>query len=214
MVEVYDSHEQGERVKSWLRENGSAIVMGLVLAFGGLFGFKQWQLWETSQSQQAAAEYEALQVLLREDRIDDAVANFAALNEEHADSAYVTLAALRMARARVDTNQLGLAIGLLETARDNAAPEALRVIVSERLARLYLATGAFDQATAELDRAAASDSGFASHFEELRGDIFLAQGERQQARAAYQRALELSEAGVGYLPLLEMKIDDLAGDES
>lgn len=73
MVEVYDSHEQGERVKSWLRENGSAIVMGLLLAFGGLFGFKQWQLWETSQSQQAAAEYEALQVLLREDRSQIAI---------------------------------------------------------------------------------------------------------------------------------------------
>ena len=39
MVEIYDAHEQGEIVKKWLRENGSAIVMGLVIAFGGLFGF-------------------------------------------------------------------------------------------------------------------------------------------------------------------------------
>ena len=43
MSELYDTHEQGERVKSWLRENGSAIIMGLVLAFGLMFGFKQWQ---------------------------------------------------------------------------------------------------------------------------------------------------------------------------
>ena len=53
MVEVYDAHEQGEIVKKWLTENGSAIVMGLVIAFGGLFGVKQWQVWQESNRQQA-----------------------------------------------------------------------------------------------------------------------------------------------------------------
>ena len=46
MVEIYDDREQGERVKKWLLENGSAIVMGLVIAFGGLFGMNQWQAWQ------------------------------------------------------------------------------------------------------------------------------------------------------------------------
>ena len=60
MSDLYDTHEQGERVKNWLRENGSAIVMGLVLAFGLMFGFKQWQIWETSKRQQASAEYQVM----------------------------------------------------------------------------------------------------------------------------------------------------------
>ncbi len=79
MVEVYDSHEQSERVKGWLRENGSAIVMGLVLAFGGLFGFKQWQVWDENKAKQASGEYETMLELLQEDRLDDAVANFEVL---------------------------------------------------------------------------------------------------------------------------------------
>ncbi|HET6592032.1 MAG TPA: tetratricopeptide repeat protein, partial [Xanthomonadales bacterium] len=58
MVEIYDQHEQSEIVKKWLRENGGAIVLGLVLAFGGLFGFRQFQFWQDSKQQQASAEYE------------------------------------------------------------------------------------------------------------------------------------------------------------
>ena len=60
MVEIDDTHEQGEIVKSWLKENGGAIVLGLVLAFGSLFGIKQWQIWDTNQRQQASAEYEVM----------------------------------------------------------------------------------------------------------------------------------------------------------
>jgi len=58
MVEIYDDLEQSKAVKKWLSENGSAIVMGLVIAFGGLFGFKQWQGWQESNKQQASAEFE------------------------------------------------------------------------------------------------------------------------------------------------------------
>ena len=76
MSDLYDTHEQGERVKSWLRENGSAIVMGLVLAFGLMFGFKQWQSWQISKRQQASAEYQVLSGLVSENNMDAAVANY------------------------------------------------------------------------------------------------------------------------------------------
>lgn len=54
MVDTFNTHDQGEAVKKWLQENGSAIVMGLVIAFGGLFGFKQWQAWQETSKQQAS----------------------------------------------------------------------------------------------------------------------------------------------------------------
>jgi hypothetical protein len=37
-VELYDEHEQSERVRRWIKEYGFSIVLGLVLAFGGIFG--------------------------------------------------------------------------------------------------------------------------------------------------------------------------------
>lgn len=210
MAEVYDSYEQSERVKGWLRENGGAIVMGLVLAFGGLFGFKQWQNWEDTQAKQASGEYEMLVELLLEDRLDDAVSNFEVLRTEFTDSSYTALAALQMASARVESNQIELAISLLEGALPAAQPEPVKVIIRERLARLYLDQGNSEAALRLIDTPG-SATGFESRFEELRGDIHRANGDLEAALASYQEALALSDDGVGYRPLLEMKIEALGG---
>ena len=86
MIEIYDAHEQSEVVKKWLSENGSAIVMGLVIAFGGLFGFKQWQGWQESNKQQASAEFEVMSELLTAGQLDAAMSNFQNLQDNYATS--------------------------------------------------------------------------------------------------------------------------------
>lgn len=208
MVEIYDTHEQGERVKGWLRENGGSILMGLVLAFGGLFGFKQWQLWQVNKSRQAAAEYQTMADYLAEDQLDAAVANYETLKTEYPSSAYLPLANLQMAAARIDAGQPELATALLEQAMNEGEPEPLRVIARTRLARLKLDLGDPEGAMELLD-GAASEAGFESRFAEIRGDIYRAQGETGRAIEEYRKALELQETGIGYRPLLEMKLEAL-----
>ncbi len=144
MSDLYDTHEQGERVKSWLRENGSAIVMGLVLAFGLMFGFRQWQSWETSKRQQASAEYQVLASLIKSDNMDAAVSNYEVLKTEYPKSAYTSMAALMMAKARVFSGQFDLAARDLEFAMEHAQPAPVKVIARERLARLKLSQGDID----------------------------------------------------------------------
>ena len=116
MVETYNAHDQGEAVKKWLQDNGSAIVMGLVIAFGGLFGFKQWQSWQENNRQQASAEFQVMGALLATDQIDAAMDNFQTLKDEHARSPYTSMAALQMARARLELKQPDLAIDHLKYA--------------------------------------------------------------------------------------------------
>ena len=210
MVEIYDSHEQGERVKGWLRENGGAILMGLVIAFGGLFGFKQWQLWQVNKSRQAFAEYQTLVDYLDRDQLDAAVANYETLRSEHSASAYVALAALQMAKARVESGQADLAVGLLEKAMRDGEPAPVRVIARERLARVKLDLGEPGEALALLD-AAPSTTGFEARFAEIRGDAYRALGQTEQAVAQYRMALEQAQSGVGYRPLVEMKLEALGG---
>ncbi|KAA9132026.1 tetratricopeptide repeat protein [Marinihelvus fidelis] len=211
MVEVYDSVEQSERVKGWLRENGGAIIMGLVLAFGGLFGFKQWQVWDQNKSQRASAEYEVLLEELAEERLDPAVANFETLKADHAGSAYTHLAALSMARARVESGQGELAVSLLESVMKSGEPAPLREIARERLARLKIDLGDAEAALALID-AALTETGFESRYAEIRGDALAALGRNADAIAAYTEALERQETGIGFRPLLEMKRDALEAD--
>ena len=219
MVEVYDAHEQGEIVKKWLAENGSAIVMGLVIAFGGLFGFKQWQSWQVSNRQQASVEFEVIGELLTAGQMDAAMANFQILKDDYAKSPYTSMAALQFARARIESNQPDLAIGLFEFVIENGYPKAMAVVARERLARVLLDQGEPDRALSVL--AGAEDlTGFESRYAEVRGDIHFEQGRMAEAETAYLEALDLLEEGAGDRQKLVMKLESMgaeipsAGNES
>jgi predicted negative regulator of RcsB-dependent stress response len=211
MVEIYDAHEQGEIVKKWLSENGSAIVMGLVIAFGGLFGFKQWQGWQENSRQQAAVEFEVMTDLLSAGQLDAAVANFQNLKDDYAKSPYTSMAALQFARARIAANQAGLAVGLYEYVMENGYPKAMKVVARERLARVLLDQGDAEAAMALLD-GATEVTGFESRFAEVRGDVHFDQGRIEQARAAYLEALETLEPGAGDRSHLEMKLESIGAE--
>lgn len=211
MVETYNAHDQGEVVKKWLQENGSAIVMGLVIAFGGLFGFKQWQTWQETSRQQASYEYEVMGQLLGQDQLDAAMTNFQVLKEDHGKTPYASMAALQMARARLEVNQPDLAIGLYEFVVENGYPKALKTVARERLARVLLDQGQPEEALKMLD-GAADISGFESRFAEVRGDILFSQGRNDEAIVAYQESLDALEAGAGDRNKLVMKLESLGAD--
>jgi predicted negative regulator of RcsB-dependent stress response len=214
MSDLYDTHEQGERVKSWLRENGSAIVMGLVLAFGLMFGFKQWQSWETGKRQQASAEYQVLVSFIEASNLDAAVPNYEVLKDQYPKSAYTALASMMMAKARLDAGQDDLAASALTHAMNNAQPEPVQVIARERLARVRLSQGDTEGAMQLLDEVS-SEVGFEAQFAEIRGDIYLARGETELAIESYQTSLGLLEERVGNRELLLMKLEALGvSDES
>jgi len=216
MADLYDTHEQGERVKSWLRENGSAIVMGLALAFALMFGFKQWQSWETGKRQQASSEYQVMLSLLEENNLDGAVPNYEVLKSEFPKSAYTSMASMMMAKARLQSGQTDLAITALTHAMENAQPEPMKVIARERLARVKLSEGETAAALELLD-GAPSEAGFEAKFADIRGDIHLANGETELAIKSYRESLDQLEEGVGNREFLIIKLEALGatvGDTS
>jgi predicted negative regulator of RcsB-dependent stress response len=208
MVEIYDAHEQGEVVKKWLQENGSAIVMGLVLAFGGLFGFKQWQVWQDTKGQNSYAEFVVMNDRLTEGQLDGAVENFQLLQDEYANTPYASLAALQMARARIESKQPDLAINHYRYVMDEGRPAGLKIVARERLARLLLDQGQGEEALTVIN-GATELAGYESRYAETRGDILVALGRKEEAIQAYQEALELLEEGLGDRAFLVLKLESL-----
>jgi len=131
------------------------------------------------------------------------------LREEYSGLDYAAQAALLVARLAVERGDLAAARGHLRWVADHAAKPATGHAARVRLGRLLLAEGDVDGAAAAAT--VADEGGFASHYAELRGDIFVARENFTAARAAYQRALAALPLGSAYRDLLELKINNSAG---
>ncbi len=209
MVEIYDDHEQSERVRDWIKENGSAVVMGIVLAISGLYGWKFWQNAEQDSQAQVAAEFQNLALTLDDERFDQAFTHFETIRVEYPKSTYLPMAQLMIARARLQQGQPDLAETIYRDILDTRAKstEFIQFIAAERLARLLLQNGDSVAAEVILDKYDNNEA-FASRFSEVRGDLLATRGDADGAREAYQKALDSMEAGTGDRHMLELKRDN------
>ena len=197
--ELLDEHEQGERVRAWLRENALALVGGIVLGLGAIFGWKWWQQHQHEQRVGFGQQYDAVVESIQSGELEAAEAEVAALQ----GVPYATLASLRLAKAQVDAGQGEEAIATLRAA--SAEDPALQRIVHMRLARLLL-----DHDKAEEALALLADADQPAMLE-LRGDAEAALGRREAAQASYLQAIKGLEAGAPQRSLLEIKLVAVGG---
>jgi predicted negative regulator of RcsB-dependent stress response len=209
MSDIYDNYEQSERVRNWLRENGGAIVLGIVVAIAAVYGVRYWNNNLQNKRIAAATEYQSLGIALEAGNLDAAVEHFETLKARHKSSRYIGLSALYMAQARLEGGQYELAGKNLRLAMEQDPAGPVSIIARQRLARLMLDQGQADEALALLDTAG-EITGFESRYAEVRGDILASQGDTDAAVLAYQSALDTMAAGTGNRELIELKIDNLA----
>ena len=212
-VELYDEHEQGERVRKWIREYGISIVTGLVLAFGGIFGFRYWQDYQANQKILAANLFSVIQADVDAGQSEQAAQRFTELQAESPRSAYVGLGALLLASAYVEEGRLQSAVALYQDLLEHRRMESLWPLARLRLARLLEAQGDTAEALRLLE-AVAPPPGHEGAWAELRGDLLFALGRSDEALAAFEQALQQSDQRGFGRRLLQMKIDATApGDE-
>ncbi|HXH03509.1 MAG TPA: tetratricopeptide repeat protein [Candidatus Competibacteraceae bacterium] len=201
---VNDEH-QAEAVKEWLRDNGGAIAVGVILGLAGIFGWQYWQRYQATQAEQASTDYQILVKAIEAGDRDQARRQGEALLGGYPKSAYAALGALQLARLAVESNDYAKAAEHLRWAVANAGLEETRIIARLRLARVLLAQGQLDQAEAELNQVTLE--AFQGERQELLGDLYLQRSDPSKARAAYEAA----RAAGGASPLLPLKLDSLGG---
>lgn len=195
--DLLDEHEQSERVLTWLRRNGAALVGGIVLGLAAIYGWNYWQQNRQREQLGAARSYEQTLEAIRADD-DKAAAQVAGLPPQ-----YRMLAALALAERQVAQGKRDEAIATLQKAK----PEdpALAGIVQVRLARLLTDAGKAEDA---LKRLHGIDTP-AAH--EARGDAQFALGRMEQAREAYAKALTHTDEAAPLRRLLELKLTQAGG---
>jgi predicted negative regulator of RcsB-dependent stress response len=197
--DLLDEHEQSERVRNWLKNNGAGLIGGIALGLAVIFGWQWWQKHQVQQAEQANVSYQSALDSIGTADLKKAQAEVGKLKS---GNAYANLAALRLAMAQVDAGQAEAAIATL---RGIKADQNLQSLVDLRLAKLLTDAGKGEEALKALGDAADSAS------LEARGDALLATGKRDQARDTYLKALTAMDVAAPQRRLVELKLSDLGG---
>lgn len=212
MAELRTEEEQVQAIKDWWKRNGSSLLIGIGAALAIVFGWQAWQNHQAQQRTEAANQFANLLNAFsnQADETSNETVAFVAgkLREDFTDSAYAIYGNLILARQQLmEQGDAEAAVDSLKWALDKAKDHAaLALVVKNRLARAQFAAGQYDEALATID--SVSNAGtFAPIFSELKGDIFLAQGDREAAKEAYLAAREQSAQGRS--GILELKLSDL-----
>lgn len=210
MDDYLSEKEQWEQLKGWLRANGPWIIAGI--AFGALLlaGYRWWEARTDRLALEAGAKYQQLLEAL--DRGDKTRAQTltADLERDYASSPYVDQAHLVAARVAVEAGQLDKAADMLKSVMEKTKDGQLALIARLRLARVQLARNKPDEALATLN---AVDAGaFKPRYQEARGDVLFAKGDKAGALKEYRAAREGAVSQSVDAQTLDLKIDDLLAD--
>lgn len=198
-----------QAIKDWWKENGRAVIAGIVLGIGGIFGVRYWFDHQNQSLQAASQIYAEVLPAVQNGHREQASGPVETLMQDYASTVYAPLGALGMARLELETGQPEAAERYLRWALDNSSADEYRHLARQRLARVLLATDRVDAASELLE--GLDEGGYGSIYAEIRGDIEVARAQPREARGHYQTAL-LGAGNSLRRQLLEMKLAELAAD--
>lgn len=206
---AYDLEEQEQIavIKDWWRKYGNLVSTAVTVLLVGVVGVQGWRYYTNQQAASAATLYAQLDTAEKSNEPKKVQDIAATLASSHAGTAYAAMAALRAAKSFVVANDPANAKQRLQWVVDKVKDDDMRDIARLRLAAVLLDEKQFDEALKLLD--AKHASAFDGLYADLKGDILTAQGKRAEARAAYQVALEKSDARGNYRQLVQVKLDAL-----
>jgi predicted negative regulator of RcsB-dependent stress response len=199
-----EEQEQLDQLKAFWKQYGNLITWVLIIALGGYVGWKVWGNWQQEQSVKAGALYDELDKAAQAGDLDKTARVFADMKERFPRTGYTQQAALLAAKLQFDKKQAEAARATLGWASENASEDEYRTVARLRLAGLLLDDKKYDEALKQLDGASSKE--FAALVADRRGDVLLAQGKNDEAKAAYEQAWKTMDESLEYRRMIESKL--------
>lgn len=203
----HEEEEQIEALEAWWKENGNAVIWGIVVGFAMLFGWRSWQNYQFEQSQVASGLYEVVMAASHQQNASQVDENIQKILTDYTNTGYASLTSLLKASRQVEAGQTQPAQASLQWVIDNASLPELKTIAQLRIAKLLINNNDFDGANKQLN--SITIAAFQGAVEELRGDLFLAQQKPTEAIAAYEKALKDESLAQQHRQWLQLKRDNL-----
>lgn len=196
--------QQFNEAKNWFKQNGTPILVAIVIVAGCVFGWQYWKNYQIQSAQQTSAAYQQVMETYQQDPAKNTplVEKFISENK---GSNYAVLAQLEEAKQLAAKGDFAAVKSVLEQALAATQDATLQNIIRLRLAAVELQLQQFDAALAIL--AQIQDSAWELSKQTLSGDILAAKGDKAAAKTAYEQAKSL--ASEGEKMLLDIRLNNL-----
>lgn len=208
---AYDLEEQEQlaSIKSWWNKYGNLVTWLLIIVLAAYAAWASWGYYQRNQAAQAGQLYEVLQqsiVAQDKEKVQRVAAD---IEDKFSRSAYAQMSALAAAKSAFDSNDSKAAKVQLQWVIDHGLGDEYKAVAKVRLAGILLDEKAYDEGLKVLS----SDFPvqFAAVVADRKGDILAAQNKLDEARTAYQTALEKTDAKNPGRQLIQIKLDAIGG---
>jgi predicted negative regulator of RcsB-dependent stress response len=203
--------EQVEQIKQWLKEYGNTILFSVIFVIAATFGWRYYQQHQVATRAQASSAYEGMVISYMGNQPKETLLKGERLIKEFPNTPYAKFAALTIAQLDVNNGDLQSAEQQLKWVIQNSkSSSSLKAIAQIRDARILLSQGKFPEALTQLD--ATKPKAFAVEVNTVKGDVYLAMGDKVKAEQAYQLAASTAPNGDAMTPLIQMKLADVTSD--
>ena len=206
MTEQLTDEEQVEALKKWWKENGTAIITGIVIGISAIVGFWKWNEYTETRATAASLLYDQFVASVTSNP-SAATKSYESLQTDYDGTSYAALAALRMAAIDYGKGNVDQAIMHLTWATEHPGHDSIQHVARLRLARVLVAEDKLGQAESVLRDI--NEPSFDAQYQAVRGDLYNKQGNLEKARAAYQLALAATSFSGKQREYVQMKLDDL-----
>ena len=205
-----EEQEQLDQLKAFWKQYGNLVTWLLIAVLGAYAAWNGWNWWQRNQAVKAGAMYDELDKAAAAGDAERTGRIFADLKERFPSTAFAEQGALLAAKVQFDAGHPEPARAALEWAAGNATESEYKTIARLRLAGLLLDEKKYPEALKQLDGAGAgSNKGFEALVADRRGDVLMAQGQRDAAKAAYLSAWKEMDKTLDYRRLVEAKLTAL-----
>ena len=202
-----EEQEQLDQLKAFWNRYGSLVTWVLVVALGAYAAWNGWNWWQRDQASKASSMYDQLDKAAQQGDAELTARIFADMKDRFARATYTQQAALLTAKLQFDKGQPDAALSTLGWVSANASEADYPSIAHLRAAAILLDQKKFDDALKQLD--AVNTPEFAALVQDRRGDVLMAQGKKDEARAAYDKAWKTMDDKIAYRRLIEAKLTAL-----
>ncbi|RZI69427.1 YfgM family protein [Variovorax guangxiensis] len=205
-----EEQEQLDQLKHFWNTYGTLITWIVLLAAGAFMAWNGWNYFQRNKAAQASALYDEVE---RSAQAGDAERIERALGEmknRFAGTVYAQQAGLLAAKTLNEKAKPDASRAALQWVAENAVDPGYKAIARLRLSAELLQTKAYDEALKQLDASVPKE--FEPLVADRKGDILLAQGKRDEAKAEYQKAWAAFDVQNDYRRLVEIKLNAVGVD--